>query len=587
MLLLIPALLLLINLWVFMPFFNLGLFGDDWLAIFRYSYYLDAPQHLGLYSTEYFNNFKYLLNAYGSQDTLMAFLYKYFGSESNIYFLLSYTLRVIVALSVYFPAYLLTKQKLTSWFAVFFFLFSSVGLSASSWVFNMPSYLAITFFSFLLYFYLKYSQDNKLNNLLLTYLFFALTFLSTPIRAHGLIPFIIFLEIIMAFFKQKWEFRKIALRISGLFAIYLVIYLLGFKETISGSPTSSLIIGLRYKLQLISQGQIDFLLYPVATLGNILIPDFLLSPGWRIESLGQYLFKIASPFFLVYLSVLFILKKNIGNLDPKFFRISTLIGTIWSVLVFIFFKLNPETLSLTNNASSLLIGGYFLILVFNLFIYLKTDNLIKGGLLITLGWTIISYLYPWWQTNTSAIFPTTHRYLIISGVGLTLLLAVIVSLGKNPKSIRFLLVITILLLIGHAIYTKNSLRQEYQTHNRQIVNKIWSQMPFISEVGKSAEPMIFYFQGDGTNETILRDSVTFGFPPHMAILYKIPDEEKIPQPMSDWKQVISAVSDGKSIGKDKSVSIERIYAFQLLGKDNLVNITEPARQKLKELLSSP
>lgn len=587
MFIIFSTLFLLINIWLFMPFFGLGLFGDDWLTIFRYSYYLDYPKHLGPYSTSYFNNFTYLLNAYGSQDTITALLYKAFGQESNIYFLVSYALRLSAGLSIYFPAYLLTKNKLAAGFASFFFLFSPIGLGASTWVFNMPSYLAIIFFSFLVYFYLTYHQNFKIKTLLLSYFFFTLTFLSNPIRAHGLIPFLFFLEIVMAFFKQKWEFRKIALRISGLFAIYLIIYLLGFKETISGSPTSGLLIGLRYKLQLISQGQIDFLLYPVATLGNILIPDFLLLPGWQIENFGQYLFKIASPFFLVYLSVLFILKKNIGNLDPKFFRIGTLIGITWSVLVFIFFKLNPETLSLTNNASSLLIGGYFLILVFSLFIYLKTDYRIKGSLLITLGWTIISFLYPWWQINTSAIFPTAHRYLIISGVGLTLLVAVIVSLGKNPKSVRVLCSVAILLLISHAVYTKSLLQQEFQTHNKQIVSKIWSQMPYLPEVGKSEEPMIFYFQGDGTNENILRDSMTFGFPPHMALLYKISEEERIPQPMSNWEEVVSAAKDGKSIGKSKPVIIEKIYAFQLVGKDHLVNVTGIARQRLKELLSNP
>ncbi|MBI2196469.1 hypothetical protein HYU45_02535 [Candidatus Daviesbacteria bacterium] len=578
-----------------MPFFNLGLFGDDWLAIFRYSYYLDAPKHLGPYSTEYFNIFKYLLNAYGSQDTIMAFLYKAFGSDSNIYFLLSYTLRVIAALSLYFPASLLTKSKRAAWFAVFFFLFSSVGISASSWVFNMPSYISIIFFSFMLFFSLKYFQNSeqflnfgkKIKTLLLIYLFFALTFLATPIRAHGLIPFLIFFEILMALFTKRWNFIDSGLKISGFFVVYFLIYLLGFKETISGSPASGLLIGLKHSFQLISSGNFDFLFYPIATLGNIVVPDAFQPQGWRIENAGQYLFRIFLPIFFFYIVILFVAKHTISNLKTKSFYTGILLGTIWAILSLILLKINPLVLANANNASALLIGGYLLILVLNLFLYLKAETPLKGGLLIALGWTIISNLYPWWQANTSAIFPTSHRYLIISGVGISLLLAKIISLGKNRQSMLILLFIAVILQISHASYIKLFLAVEYTTRNKETTKKIWSQMPYIPQVGKTSEPLIFYFQEDDTNEPILRNSVTFGFPPHMAILYKISEEERIPQPMSDWKEVVSAVSDGKSIGKDKPISIESVYAFQLLGKDNLVNITGQTRQKLQELLSNP
>ena len=164
MVFIIPA-LLLINLWIFLPFFGLGLYGDDWLAIFRYSYYLEEPKHLGTYSTEYFNNFKYLFNAYGSQDTLMAFLYKMFGTESSIYFVLSYLLRLCAGLTIYLSTFYLTKNKLASFFAVFFFLFSAIGLDASGWIFNMPSYLTITFSNIFLYFYIRSYYEKKRNYL--------------------------------------------------------------------------------------------------------------------------------------------------------------------------------------------------------------------------------------------------------------------------------------------------------------------------------------------------------------------------------------------------------------------------------------
>lgn len=576
-LIIIPIFLLLINLWLFLPFFGLGLFGDDWLAIFRYSYYLDEPKHLGLYSTEYFNHFKYLLNAYGSQDMLMAYLYKTFGEYSGVYFILSYILRVGAGFSIYFPAYYLTKNKLSAYFAVFFFLFSSIGLEASSWVFNMPSYLYITFFSFLVYFYLKYQQENKIKSLYLSYLFFTLTFLSTPIRAHGLIPFIIFMEILWLIFKRNWVSFKLSLmKISGFFAILFVIYILGFKETLSGSPTAGFIAILKNSLSLLSQNRFDFLFYPLATLGNIFIPDTFLPKGWQITNFNQYLYKIVLPISLAYITIAIILTYHIGNLGRKFISSVAIMGVVWITLVLIIYKFNPATFSNANNASSLLIGGYILIMVTNLFFYLKSNNLIRSGLLIAFGWTIISYLYPSLQSNTAAIFSTTHRYLIVSNVGISMLLAILIGLGKNSKRIFTLVIISSVLLMAHTFSIRNFLNVQYQTHERSIVKKIWSQIPYVEKVGKSTEPLIFYFEGDGTNETILRDSVTFGFPPHMALLYGITEENKNPQPMSDWREVEFAVLDG--------TSPDRIYAFHLQGKDNLINITDLAREKLSELI---
>lgn len=589
MILTIPILILLINLLIFLPFFGLGLFGDDWLAIFRYSYYLDEPKHLGPYSTEYFNNFKYLLNAYGSQDTVMAALYKTFGEYSSVYFILSYILRVGAGLSIYFPAYYLTKNRLTAWFAVVFFLFSSIGLEASSWVFNMPSYLAIIFFNFLLYFYLKFHSEKRLGYLLFSYMFFTLTFVSTPIRAHGLIPFMIFIELLWFYFERSWQYSRLSLiRIAGFLLIFLMIYLLGFKETISGSPASGFIGGLNNILQLLSQNRFDFLFYPIITLGNILIPDQFLPHGWQIVSFSQYLFKIFLPIFTIYITIAIILTYHIGNLSRKFFPVITLAGVFWALVVLVIYKFNVTTFSNANYTSSLLIGGYLLIVSLSMFIYLKTNIFIKSTLLIALGWAMISYLYPWLQTNTSGIFSATHRYLIISSVGISLLLANIIGLGKNTKSVLVLLVLGSIFLIIHTFSTRSFLIKQYQTHNRAIVEKIWSAIPRIPEVGKTEETLIFYFEGDGTNGSIIGDSITFGFPPHMALLYKITEENRMPIPMSDFKQLQSAILDGKSLAAygrvAKPLPVERIYAFHLKGTDNLINITDEVRKKLMQIV---
>ncbi len=583
--------LLLINLWVFMPFFNLGLFGDDWLTIFRYSYYLDIPKHLGPYSSEYFNNFKYLLNAYGAQDTIMAILYKIFGINSNIFFIVSYILRIGAGFSIYLPALYLTKNKFSAWFAVFFFIFSTSGIEASGWVFNMPSYLTISFFSIFLYLYLRSHYENKRNYLLLSYLFFFFSFTSNLIRSHGLIPFIIFMEIIWLISERNWRRIKSALiRVSGFLLIFLSIYLLGFKETLSGNALVSLKGGITTTVSLLSQGRFDFLFYPVTTIGSMLVPESFIPRGWEITSFSQYLFKIFLPIFSTFLIITVILEKSIKNLHSNFLRLTSLIGVVWAILVAIIYKFNLATFSSAQSVSFLLIGGLLCTITFTIITGLKNNSFAKISLLIPLGWTFISFFFPWW-TNPGYIYITTHRYLIVSSMGMALLLATIISLGKNTKAIVNLIIIGSAFILLHALSTRNYIERLYLTHSGETVKKIWSQMPYIPEVGQNIEPLVFYFESDGTNAAILGDSVGFGFPFHMALLYKITEENKTPISMIEWKEVESAVLDGKSLGRytgNKALNPippERVYAFRLQGKDNLVNITDEARKKLIKLIN--
>lgn len=589
MIFLIPVFLLFINFLVFLPFFGLGLFGDDWLSIFRYSYYLEIPKHLGPYSTEYFNNFKYLFNAYGAQDTIMALLYKIFGGESSIYFIVSYIFRVGAAFSIYLPAFYLTKNKFAAYFAVFFFLFSSTGLEASGWVFNMPSYLAIIFFSFFIYFYIRSYQEKIRNYLLISYLFFFLSFISTLIRAHGFIPFIFYIEIVWLSSERNWKAARSALiRVLGFLLIFLLIYFFGFKETISGNALTSISSGLTVSSSFISKARFDFLFYPFITLGSMVIPESFVPHGWEITSFSQYLFKIFLPIFFLYTIILVIFAKGIKNLNPRFLSIASFVAIGWSVIVAIVYRFNLATFSNSQYVSLLLVGGYLLTTMIIIFACLKSNILIKKGLLIALGWTIISYLYPWWS-NPNFIYASTHRYLIISSMGISLLLAILIGLGKNTKTIFTLIAIGSFFLLLQSFATRNYIDRLYLTHSGESVKKIWSQIPYIKEVGQSTEPLIFYFEGDGTNSAILGDSVGFGFPFHMALLYKITEENKTPISIIEWKEVESAVLDGKSLGKytgNKSldpVSPERIYAFHLQGKANLINITDAVRKKLMEL----
>ena len=177
--------------------------------------------------------------------------------------------------------------------------------------------------------------------------------------------------------------------------------------------------------------------------------------------------------------------------------------------------------------------------------------------------------------------------MIVSAIGISILLATVVSLGKDKKKQILLFVSFCLILIIHIISTRIYINTVLDSHSQDISYKIWSLIPHVDEIGKDREPIIFYFEGDNTNAGILHDVITFGFPPHMAILYNLREEDGgFPVPMSDFKEVVSAVVDGKPMPAYgypvKPVSIERIYAFHLQGKDNLINITDIVRDKLRQ-----
>src|ERR1035437_6763385 len=99
--------LTLISLFTFYPTFSLNLFGDDWLAFFRYL------QHLGPKSPGAWNHLTYFLTPYGAQDIMMGLLQKIFDYNSTWYYLTNYCLRLGAALSLYPLVLYLTKSKLS------------------------------------------------------------------------------------------------------------------------------------------------------------------------------------------------------------------------------------------------------------------------------------------------------------------------------------------------------------------------------------------------------------------------------------------------------------------------------------------
>lgn len=460
----------------------------------------------------------------------MGVLQKIFNYQSTWYYAISYIFRLFASFSFYPLVFYLTKNQLASFFAVLFFSITTTGLDTTNWVFNMPSYVTIALFNFFLYFFLKQRGGNNLFLLIVSALFYYLAYITTPIRMHGSLLFIFFLEVFWVLQERKLIVsKKAAIRFVMMLGVFLIVRFTGQSQGPPQEANERFFLGIKAMYQMVSSGNLDFIFNPVIILGSTLLPDFILPLGTR----GIKISLVLSGVFLVFLTVFLLVK---------------------------FFKERHAT-----------------------------------GLFLGFSWSILSFFFAWWwvpQTVFATTFISTHRYLIVSAAGIAIILATIVSLGKDKKRQLSLFAMLCLVLLLHLVSTRVYLNALIGSHGQNISDKIWSQIPYLEEIGKSREPIIFYFEGDNTviSNTILHDVITFGFPPHMALLYNLSERDGgIPIPMDDFKQVVSAITDGKALQAYgypiKPVPVERIYAFYLEGKDNLINVTSLAREKLLQIKS--
>jgi len=293
MIYLVFFIIFLISLLTFLPSFNLALFGDDWLAFFRYF------QHVGPKSPGAWNHLTYYLTPYGAQDILMGIMQKIFGFESSWYYLTSYVLRITAAFSFYPLVFYLTKSKIASVFAVLFFSITTIGLDATNWVFNMPSYITIALLNLCLYFFLKARGESNLFSLIISAILYYFAYVTTPIRMHGSLPFILLLEVFWVIQNRNFKTtKKSVIRFSVFLAIFLIIRYTGQSQGPPQEVAERFNLGIQTISMLLSQGRFDFLFYPIVMFGSMLVPDLTGLQG-QINALRQ-LFPLLITTILIF-----------------------------------------------------------------------------------------------------------------------------------------------------------------------------------------------------------------------------------------------------------------------------------------------
>lgn len=571
--------ILLISLFTLYPSFNLALFGDDWLVIYRY------VMDVGSISAGFSKHLHEYLSPYGPTQVFMGVLKQLYNYNSTLYYITSYLLRLSAAFSLFPITFYLTRNKVAAFFAVLFFSVTTTGFDTTNWVFNMTTYLSISFISLFLYFYLRSKKDSGLIFLIPAIILFYLAYITTSIRMHATLPLLILLEVFWNLQERSFLFaRKSFVRLAPIIITFLFIRFTGDSF---GQPTEAadrFREGFSNVKLFLSQGRFDFLAYPLASFGSIFIPDAILPFSGQVSSVANLIINIALPILLTFTIVSRFLMKLTQDLEKSFFNILFALTTIWTIIAIILYRGNLSSFSSATNNSLLLIGGYIFILGLMFIIKNYKQKSISTLLLLSLAWTLLSFLYAWfWKAE---LYLTTHRYLIVGAAGAALFLSGIISLGKNKHNQIMIFMLLAPLLIMHIYQTRSYENQLVTTgHGQETFNKIWASFPYLPEINKKEKPSIFYFEGDNTNGSILHDSITFGFSPHMALLYNITDNNKIPLAMDAWEDVVSAVKDGKSLKRYTGTDIDlmpvdNVYVFKLEGKDHLIDLTTQSREKL-------
>lgn len=575
--------IILVSFLTFLPSFNLALFGDDWLAIWRYL------EHLGPKSPGQWNYLTYFLTPYGAQDILMGFLRNLYGFNSFYYYLTSFVFRLFAAFSLYPLVFYLTKSKLASLFSILFFSITIIGLETTNWVFNMPSYITIGLFNLTLYFFIKSREESHLKKIFISAILYYSAYIITPIRMHGSLPLLFLLEVLWIIQKRSLKiFKQSLLRFTIMLIIFLIIKFTGQSLGPSNEIQERLIQGFNTSITLLTYGRLDFIFHPLIMFGSMIVPDFLIQQMVGITNIS-FITLFFSILFIFLFIILCLILTNISKETNKKFVLEFISASlIWTLISWVLFPKNTQPFpnnSIIPSATLILanIGGYVSIFLILLFKRNWLKERISTALFISLIWPILSFAAAWWFTP-QVIFPTTYRYLIFSAVGISICLGSIISLGNSFRKQLLLVSFLSLLLVLHLISTNNYFNIMKNIRNQQIVDKIWSSIPYIPETGK--EPLVFYFESDNNNYSVLYHTVTFGFPPHMQLLYHLSQYDMAPVPMENWTEVVSAVKDGQSFKPYgyplKPISINNIYAFHLQGQDNLIDITKAARQKLME-----
>lgn len=571
--LLVISILQLIALW---PSFRLSLYGDDWLTFWHL--WSNSDPVIGLH----YSPIRFFLTPYGPLDMNMGFLRMFFGYNSLPYYVASFLWRLSASFALFFLSLKLLNNKLGALFAGVFFAVSMIGLQTTDWVFDMISYMGLFLYIICNYFFFLSRQNRNYKLLIIYSIFLFLAMITVPIRMHGAFFLIIFAEFLWLITNLSIEQVKYTLfRIATFISTIIVIQNIGSSFGNTGESITRMITGLTFIINSLKQGQPDILLHPIMSFGNMIIPELI----WPQLNTGVDLFVIFSVIiFAIFVLLLLLLTPKENKTKGKLFKI-IIVGLVYNFTVWLMFKYHTQGFSPPYLLGSALVGGYTTILLLNL-VFNKTFGrkyIVYSSMIIF--WPYAFILFPWIAQDTNSVYPTDHRYMIMSSAGIALIWALLTLLKINKK---ILVVLFILYTFFHLSTTYSYFDRIAHKRNREISTKIWTaiekDLPHFDEkktyvvLFLTGDPMMNYYHG------------YFGFNPRIAVRDKIRGF-RAPVPVADMQSLVSAVTDGKiftyNLRDEKPIPPDQIIAFLIAGDSlenvRVQNITGQLRENLRTI----
>jgi len=546
---------ILLTLLVFIVYrssLGLTLYGDDWLVI---------SKHLGAYGPgeemSYWHPNMWFSN-YAFQK-LIVIPYLVIGKPFSIYFYISLLLRSLTS----FGVYLISKRfysNFTALVTALLFASISIGSETTDWVYNMNSYLGI--FIALTGFYI-YFADRKISSALQGWIYIVVGYITVPIRLY-IIPLTMpLLTLFEQYFKVGTkEFFKLKYLVRT--SLYVIISALPFLILRSKFPflgwqnvNSELIgEGLTKAKNMLVLGKYEFLVTPFTNLGKMVFPSGVVELqgiGWRIYPLSHFL--IYGLVLLGLAGVLLSLAFKKSTFNNVIFSFS--LSSLLLIALKLFIKYNSvdilnEFSYFTWTYFGLIVTATYTVTIISLLLERNRAVLLY---VVSIMFTL-SFLYPW-MYSPGFIFSAVDRYLILSGVGLSILFGTILGhkltdkrTGKRIASFVLLLLIFSSQIVNvQRFFSKQLIGRNVEIYN-VIFDKLQDSVPILDKNNMS----LFYFEGfpDEIQESLLR----FGFSYHMQLLYDYPfDEEKHPASVFYEEDLARMV-------KTYRIPLSNIYGFK-------------------------
>lgn len=269
---------------------------------------------------------------YANQTIYNGILFNFLGFDYRVYHFIAIIFKIVSIISFYLLFQVAFGKRLLSFLSALILSLHYGSVNSLEMVLKTQDYLVITGLNiFFILFYLYYRDKRNRLWLFFTSLILFIAFFIQPIRAFPILPFILFLEI-MIFLKNitLFNFYKQALDLLILFSPFLLLIIV--RSPVAGeSMTNPGII-----ISKVMEGNWQLLLTPITTSGSLFLYGedlrFLNFSAWN--NFGAYIsFLLWKPLFFFGFLTLFL--SFVISEKPKNFFVSVFILTfILEILLF-------------------------------------------------------------------------------------------------------------------------------------------------------------------------------------------------------------------------------------------------------------